>query len=238
MTEPNSIYDYDDYRQWLSSEINSRVAKNAQLSVNAFAAKILMSQSLLSLILRGKRKLTIKRAEPIADFLDLNVNERKYLNLLLQLERVSSPSTRAAVRKEMADVARYKTSNGDGTSDFNTAKAEDWILAVTDLVHVNRTPMGISEYIKTPLHFVEGKLKELSELGLIESKEDGNFYYLRAGQKGSGRSRIIASNPIQIAAAINRLEQAKLEIEEILRTGDRSILVECSIHLEKINGYS
>src|SRR4051812_18187936 len=105
MSDTVSIYDYDDYRTWLAEEINLRLQKNTQLSVNAFATKILMSQSLLSLILRGKRKLTIKRSEPIADYLELNLTERKYLNLLLQLERVSSPSTRLAVRKEMSDLA-------------------------------------------------------------------------------------------------------------------------------------
>lgn len=236
MTDSISIFDFDDYRAWLSSEIHSRVQKNAQLSVNAFAAKIMMSQSLLSLILRGKRKLTIKRAEPIADYLDLSFTERKYLNLLLQLERVSSPATRAAVRKEMADVAQNKMSSADGEG-FNDAKAEDWILAVTDLGPVDRTAEGIAKLINTPLPYVESKLKQLSERGFVQNLE-GKFVFLKSPEVHSSRSKIIAANPIQIEAAQKCLEACCREIEEILRTGERSVLVECSLHLEKINGYS
>ena len=69
--------------------LNTRKQKNISYSISALARDVGVSQSLLSLILHGKRKLTTTQAQKISILLNLKKNEEKKLieSTLLQTSK-------------------------------------------------------------------------------------------------------------------------------------------------------
>ena len=84
------IYAYKNYKEWLKAELNSRQKINPSFSLTAFAKKLNMSQSYLSLILEGQRPLTEKAAKKISQGLKLSQKEETYLVLILKAQNESS----------------------------------------------------------------------------------------------------------------------------------------------------
>lgn len=131
-----SIFQYNDYRTWLSAAFASRIEKNPQLSVSSLASKVGMSQSLLSLILRGKRKLTFSRAEAVSDYLELEPRERTYLNLLIQLEQTQEWNSRNAIARKLAEFA-----NGEGEGNPSLSLGE----VITRVVYSNPEQIALAK---------------------------------------------------------------------------------------------
>lgn len=69
----------------LRQTLSARCAKNPQYSIRAFAKASGISHTVLSLVLSGKRKLSKKATQKLADYLELSSEER--VNLL-KLEKV------------------------------------------------------------------------------------------------------------------------------------------------------
>jgi plasmid maintenance system antidote protein VapI len=71
----------------LRKELSARCAKNPQYSIRAFAKSSGISHTVLSLVLSGKRKLSKKATQVLADYLNLSAEER--MNLL-QPQKIGS----------------------------------------------------------------------------------------------------------------------------------------------------
>ncbi len=145
------IFQFRDYRDWLSATFANRVEKNPQLSISSLASKVGMSQSLLSLILRGKRKLTFARADAVADFLELSTRERTYLHLLIQFEQTREIHSREAIERKLLE--------------FRGAEVEAQVLSLSEAItrKVKANPQQIEKAKQAMLAFADQLEAILSE---------------------------------------------------------------------------
>lgn len=164
MDVEKAIFQYSDYRSWLSAAFASRIERNPQLSVSSLAGKVGMSQSLLSLILRGKRKLTFQRADAVAEYLELSPQEKTYLHLLIQLEQTQEVHSREAIMHKLKEFA------DESGNDKQAASVEDQAIDITLELKGAVTRAGASgEQIE---HAKKAMKKFAAELEDILSKSD------------------------------------------------------------------
>lgn len=135
-----NIFTFNDYRSWLSAAFSSRIEKNPQLSISSLATKVGMSQSLLSLILRGKRKLTFPRAEAVSQYLELSAREHTYLNLLIQLEQTQEVNSRSAIARKLEEFAQ-----GDVESESSSIHLTSKVDGITKVVHSNPAQIALAK---------------------------------------------------------------------------------------------
>lgn len=74
----------ESYETFLKEELERRTKANPQYSLRAFARHLGMSSGELSEIIRGKRKLSLKATQKIAQALGLTTTEAKHLGYLVQ----------------------------------------------------------------------------------------------------------------------------------------------------------
>ncbi len=97
------IFNYDDYRSYLKSALIEKNSKQrGNLSKLAQALKI--HSSLLSMILNGKRSLTLEQAFDLAQYFELNPLETDYLATLAQIERAGTHQLKTYFMKKIADL--------------------------------------------------------------------------------------------------------------------------------------
>lgn len=92
------IFQYDDYKAWLNFELKQKIKENPLYSGNSFAKRLGVSQSYLSMILNGRRKLSIDKANDIAEKLKLSDSEKDFL-----IHLVKKDSTKFDDAKEFFD---------------------------------------------------------------------------------------------------------------------------------------
>jgi uncharacterized protein (TIGR02147 family) len=81
--QPN-IFEYSDYRQYLSDYYAQKKAHNASYSHRLFAAQAgLSSPSHLLMIIKGERNLSLKTIPKFAEGLKLGVKERRFFELIV-----------------------------------------------------------------------------------------------------------------------------------------------------------
>lgn len=97
-----SIYQYADYRNYLRDYYEARKKEPGGYSFARYSRLLrLGSPNYSQLILEGKRALTIANAHHCADALELNADERAYLELLVIQELLAEPKHRRLVKERM-----------------------------------------------------------------------------------------------------------------------------------------
>src|SRR3954467_8725455 len=89
-----SVYDYLDYRRYLSDYLTARRLIDAKFSLRAFAVKAglpLSNSSFFSKVIAGKRNLTLDKQFRLAKAMKLSNNEIKYFGLLVQFNQSKDP---------------------------------------------------------------------------------------------------------------------------------------------------
>lgn len=85
---------YRNYRGYLSAVLVQRMQANPSYSMRAFARSLGLSAGELSEVLRGKRKLSLRSAERVAEGLHLDAKEREHLvRLVLDERRDRAPAS-------------------------------------------------------------------------------------------------------------------------------------------------
>ncbi|RYZ88045.1 MAG: TIGR02147 family protein [Proteobacteria bacterium] len=85
---------------YLNQEYKKRVLKNSAYSLRAFAKSLKLSPAHLSLIIRGKRKLSVSSAEKVAERMSLGESERDYFLVLAEIDNASE-SARPVLRRKL-----------------------------------------------------------------------------------------------------------------------------------------
>lgn len=170
------IYEFDDSKSWLKAELEKRASTNPLFSGNAFAKKIGLSQSYLSLILTDKRSLTEKSARIISKSLNLSPSEFDYLNLLVKKEN----SKDSSVKKHYNDELK-KFRHKNQVDEINLEKFKvisDWhysaLLELITLKNVAHTERAFAKRLSLDAPTVREALKRLEQLDLI--RKENNKY--------------------------------------------------------------
>ena len=100
------IYEYQDHRKLLRKLVDEQKQNGRDQSLRTIAKKSgFSSPATISMIISGKRKLTIRSAEKLAIGLSLTGRAKKYL---IQLSRVSSARSEAERKKAQGGLLRIK----------------------------------------------------------------------------------------------------------------------------------
>lgn len=83
------MFEYKNYRNFLEEELARKVSVNPKYSLRAFAKFLGLSPGELSEIIRGKRKLSFKKAVVISQRLGLSSSEKNYFMSLLEREEAA-----------------------------------------------------------------------------------------------------------------------------------------------------
>jgi uncharacterized protein (TIGR02147 family) len=90
MNKMVSIFDYLNYREFLSDAYKERKASNPAFSYRFIGGKIGLSASTFVRIIQGNRNVTTKHIAAIAAVFHLKKQEEKYFELLVQFNQSSS----------------------------------------------------------------------------------------------------------------------------------------------------
>lgn len=96
-----SVYDFKNYREFLNTWIESKAQRGMKKKFSEAAG---VSSTLISLILKGDKQLSLEQASDLADLLGLNERETEYFFLLVEYGRAGTHSLRQKLSKRIADL--------------------------------------------------------------------------------------------------------------------------------------
>jgi uncharacterized protein (TIGR02147 family) len=177
-----SIYDYNDYREYLRQVIGQNKHIRGFQAQMAKAAPC--QSSYLSQVLHSNVQLTPDQALGIANYCGLSELESDYFVNLVSLARATSSNYRSFILRRLKELKGKGRDFGsrvqsdvipNGETDFTYYSAWYWI-AIHMIVGIPRyqTVKSISERLRLSEPFIEGCLQKLRSLNLVQKK--GNFW--------------------------------------------------------------
>lgn len=164
------IYEFNDSKAWLKAELDKRASSNPLFSGNAFAKKIGLSQSYLSLILTDKRSLTEKSARIISKSLKLSPPEMDYLTLLVKKENAKDSSIKKHYNDELKKFRHQNQVDEINLEKFKVIS--DWhhsaLLELITIKNVVHTERAFAKRLAIDVPTVREALKRLEQLDLIK----------------------------------------------------------------------
>ena len=101
--KPKSAHNGLDYRQILRAELDRRIAANPSYSMRAFSRDIQLPAQQLSLVLNGKKGISLDVAVRIAERLHLDQHEALHFTDLVQFSLVKSEQGRRLLLSRIND---------------------------------------------------------------------------------------------------------------------------------------
>jgi uncharacterized protein (TIGR02147 family) len=95
-----SVYDFKDYREFLNTWVDSQDIRGIK---GRMAEAIGVSSTLISLILKGDKQLSMEQASEACDYIGMNERETDYFFLLVEYGRAGSHSLKQKLLKRLKD---------------------------------------------------------------------------------------------------------------------------------------
>ena len=166
------IYEHDTYKEILQSELERRIEVNPLFSANAFAKKLGISQSYLSLILNGKRSLNERVATGIADNLNFSKLEKEYFLLLTKRGSSLTDELYDFYQGKIEDLR--KKNNVDFLDIEKFHVISDWhysaLLECLNLTNIDHNNISYAEKLGLDVGVVDDALVRLEKLDIISQK--------------------------------------------------------------------
>lgn len=118
------IYRYNNYRDYLVEIVNSR-AVNERGVVSSLAKALRIHTSLMSMILSGKRNLSVEQAYDLCFYLELTDAESEFFILLVQKERAGTDRLKKHLEKKMESFIAQSNLVKSRFSDYKTLTQSD-----------------------------------------------------------------------------------------------------------------
>ncbi|NLD98994.1 MAG: TIGR02147 family protein [Fibrobacter sp.] len=176
----SSIFDFIDYRKFLSAYYSAQKKNNRHFSYRYFALKAgISSPSFLKLVIDGKRNLTEPAIEKFITAMKLNKKEAAYFhNLVLfnQAKTAVAKQEHYAVLRTMAGTVKESVLNGDLFDYFS----EWYVPVIRELITLydfQDDYKKIASMINPPIQPSEVKsaIKLLLRLKLLIKQENGLY---------------------------------------------------------------
>lgn len=176
-TEKPNVFQYHDYRKFLSDWIGYLRATEPGFSLRLLARKSGLASGYLPMVLSGTRNLSEKAWKKISRFLHLTPRERTFVDHL----RLAMDSDSHEVRKEAFDriqkVEPYRQNNPKELEVYRYL-THWYYVAIREMVTLpefKADPAWIQSRLKgkVPLKEIEQALSFLIEKGYIEVKPNG-----------------------------------------------------------------
>ncbi len=176
------VYSYDDYKFFLKDKIDENKHVRGYKTDLAKAAGC--QQSFLSHVLHSEVQLTPDHAYGLTQFWNFTSLEKEYFLLIVNLERVVSPSykkylidRKSEIRAQHADITKRMKSKSIDNTETQSIYYSSWLWAALHfLVTIPKyqTAKAMAERLHLPLSMINEHLTKLKELGIIH-EENGQW---------------------------------------------------------------
>lgn len=169
-----NIFEYSDYRQYLSDYYVNKKSINSGYSHRVFAKQAgLGSPSHLLMIIKGERNLSIKTVEKFAEGLKLSAKEKKYFELMVLFNQTEDLELKA---KYFSEIMNLKISTNKlyrlekEKFDFLSKWYVVAVYVLLDLKEFSSDPLWIVKRLGGKITPAQAKeaLDNLIKLGMIE----------------------------------------------------------------------
>ncbi|NLG15727.1 MAG: TIGR02147 family protein [Fibrobacter sp.] len=174
------IFEYTDYRRFLTDFQTQEHARNPHFSHRYFAARAGFSSSgFLTNIIKGRRNLTGPMICKFSRALKLNKKEETYFEHLVRFNQASSLEEKNKYYGRMLEISPVKTKIiGRDRHEFYS---QWWYSAIRELIYYYRFKddfQDLARKLDPPISVQQAKsaIKVLKKLGLIEKDSEG-FYH-------------------------------------------------------------
>ena len=174
-----SVFDYLDYRRYLSDYLTARRISDEKFSLRAFAGKAglpLSNSSIFSKVIAGKRNLTMDMQFRLAKAIKLSINELKYFGLLVQFNQTKNPEAKQHLYAELAKYGKSKARIIDKEGYEYYSRWQNTIVRAffgIDQKEKNPAAIGKRVFPPIPAKDVVEAIALLSSLGLISKTANG-----------------------------------------------------------------
>lgn len=176
MTEAAATSHFNDFRQVLRAQLESRCQRNLRYSLRSFARDLGLSPARLSEVLKGKQGLSLKWASHVADRLGFAGAEKQHFCDLVESRHARNQARRELAKRRLAESAAAPR-NQLSLDAFQTVS--DWyhfaILSLAELADFQSEPQWIATRLGIPLVLVEPAIERLIRLEQLERDSAGRL---------------------------------------------------------------
>lgn len=178
MSDPNSVYNFDDPVEYVSKQLALKKERNPKFSLRAWSKQLgFANPSMLSSVLKGERSLKTDLCDKISKNLKLTTLEQKYFKLLV-LQKNAKNDEERAVYSEMIVKARPNNSIVKHIMNLDQFRfISDWyhlpLLEMITLKDFEYEPQYIAKRLGKGLtkELVQIAVSRLIRLGLVEQSK-------------------------------------------------------------------
>lgn len=173
------LYDYSNYREFLSDFLKASKLKDKKYSYRFFGKKAgFTSPNFLYLIIKGQRNLTKEFLPKFANAMGLNKKEQQYFEALVAFNQAKTPETKRYYLELLHNIKRAKLGSKIENHQFDFVSK--WYYAVIwELVacpHFKNDPHWIRKELKNKISATEAKeaIEKMIAIGLLTKNDDGS----------------------------------------------------------------
>ncbi len=169
-----SVFDYKNCRDFLKAWIKE---KGGRGGASRLAAAMGISGSMISLIMKGTKNLSLEQGTELAEYLALNEREEEYLFLLIELARAGSHKlTQRLEKKQQSLLQKSRQISNRAKKDKEFTETEksvyysSWLFTgVRNLSACpsTRTPKSIASYLGIEMQVLQPVLEFLVAHDLV-----------------------------------------------------------------------
>lgn len=179
------IYEFNDYQNYLKNYVETQKKLGNSITYQQLADSMRMQKSYFSKIMAGNANLNLEQGYLLAKKLKLSLEEKEYLYLLIEHQRVSLKELQEELKKKIQQAQTQKTQTAEyieQNRSLDLAQTEIqkyYLFAETQLIHLG---LSIPKFQKDPSSLIkllnishrqfEDTIKTLRELKLIDVQGD------------------------------------------------------------------
>lgn len=192
-----SIYDFINYREYLKTWIHNQKSRGYGIQ-SKIASAIGISTTMLSLILKGDKQLSLEQALELSDFIGHSENEADYFFLLVEFSRAGTFKLQQKLKKKVRHfqdqakiISKRIKHDIELTDEIKSIYYSSWIYSgIRNLTAVPgfHDVLIISEKLNLPPHIIGVAVDFLLKNGLCK-REKGNLTY------GPAHTHVASNSP-------------------------------------------
>lgn len=178
MTDKSTVFDFVDYKQYLSFRLGR---KGARRGLKTQAADAIGCQAtFISQVLNDNAHLSLEQAFALNRFLGHSEDEGRFFLLVVQRDRAGTKDLREHFSKEMAAVLKRRLTLEDRLGPKKTldeternAYYSSWIYIATHIgctIPDLQNPAALAKYLDLPLSHLIQVLDRLESIGLLQKE--------------------------------------------------------------------
>lgn len=180
-----SVFEFKEYRVFLKAWIESQGSKSHGLKTR-MAQACEVSSTLMSLVFKGEKSLTLEQALNLTEFLAMNELETEYFLGLIELDRAGTLKLQNRIQKKLKalnEQSKQVSSRIKKDLELNEENKavyySNWIyVAIRNLTAIDgfQTPVAIAERLNLPQRLVIEALDFLVRNHLCVQTDKGYSY--------------------------------------------------------------